>query len=245
MYKVTFVGLVCFLKQPDSGRLALMPDGRNLDGIDAHVPRLIVGQSRVTGGSGWPLEELASGIFNLPPCTIELEGTEDGAVQLDTSEHEGRVPSLQGIDPAFQIDPATARTVGRVPIRRGRLKAYRYPGSFSLDPDVAVVSELRVPHDGPITVTIRPDDGSAAKTISLEASTGIVIANASRPSFPASVNELSHFMIYAQLAATPVSLAGAHLNSIGLPRLFTTHRYFTTPGGIGLHAECGNTGCCP
>jgi hypothetical protein len=244
MYKVNFVGLVCFFKEAGA-RVALLPDGRNPGGgIDAHHPRLVVGPKRVLSASGWKVAERLSGVFNLPPCTIELqEADQPGQSPLSTDEHDGAIPSLQAIDPAFQIDLDTVPTVARLRIANGKLQAFRFPGTNANNPDVAIISQLRVPHDGPIVVTVSPDAGSV-RTITLQPSTEIVIANVSDPTDEFHVGP-SHFLLYEQLSTAPVDLSHATITTRGIPPLFSHHVFFGGIGDIGLGADCGNTGCCP
>jgi hypothetical protein len=247
MYKVDFVGLVCFFKEPGARR-ALLPDGRNPEnGIEPHFVHLVVQPTKITAAAGpWTIAEVTNGVFDLPPCTIELEGADkpDPASPLDTSQHDGFIPSLQAIDPGFQIDLAKARTAARIPIHRGALRAFRYPGSNAKNADVAVVSELRVPHDGPIDVTVRPDDGSPPLTLTLQPSTEIVIANVSNPLIIFRRGP-SHFQLYGQLATGPVAIDNPILNTLGPPRLPSQHVYFAGIGSKAQGADCGNTGCCP
>lgn len=247
MYKVTFVGLVCFLKRPDGSRLALMPDGRDFNGIERHVLRLFVRRTAVDRQrtAGFPVEEILRGVFSLPPSRIEITGSHDPTVNLDAAGHDAVIPSLVAIDPHFAIDPNTARTVGKLEIRQGTLKAYRHPGAAStIDPDISLISQLRVDYDAAITIDVIPDDGTPAKTIALQPSTEILIANASMPIAPPTVGP-QHFEIYAQLANGPVNLSHPVFSTIGPPPLFSTNPYWSVTGGIGLHADCSNTGCCP
>lgn len=250
-YKTNFVGLVCFLRQEDGGRLALLPNGTAPELIvDAHFPQVIVAADALQGGTGWEGDvQLINGRlhFDLPPCSIELEGA-DEELALDTTQHDGRIPALTAFAPDFRIDPTSANAVAQVPITRGKLGAFRRPGSVDDDPNVAIVSQLEVPHDGPITITIRPVDQNARnRRIKLRAGTEVVIANVSRPSNePLPAGAQSHFRIYEQLATdrTAVDLSGAVVSSLNFPVLQTSHPAFSTPGIIGTSGDCGNTGCC-
>ncbi|HWW61169.1 MAG TPA: hypothetical protein VN181_07370, partial [Thermoanaerobaculia bacterium] len=144
-----------------------MPDGREPgDGIDPHYASIVVSRDSVAAASGWSSSEITSpGTYSLLPCEIVIEGANfEGA--LDTSEHDGRLPELRKIDPNFAIDVARAQTIASLRIRQGKLTAYHVPDGS------AIITELTVPHDGPIRITVIGDDGSQ-KTIDLRPGTEI------------------------------------------------------------------------
>ena len=242
MYKVQFVGLVCFFRER-GGRLALLPDGRDPGpGIDQHFGEIIVDADAVESASGWEDSETAgSGTFRFPPCQIVLEGV-DGDGPLDTTAHDELLPQLRRIDPNFEIDPSRAQTIAKVPIRRGTLKAYRVPGGD------AAMSQLDVPHQGSITVTVNPDDGSSARTIRLKPGTEIAITNMARGVYgredETPAERESHFRIYEKLSTRHVSLREPTLLAT-LPETASRHSMFSKRRGpIGLYPGCSNTGCC-
>jgi hypothetical protein len=242
MYTVQFVGLVCFFRE-HGGRLALLPDGRDPGpGIDPHFGEITVDPDSIDGMNGWNDSETDSkGTFRLSPCEISLEGA-DAEGTLDTSMHDNRLPQLRKIDPNFEIDPPRAQTIARVRLRNGTLAAYRVPSGD------AVMSQLDIPHDGYITVTVKPDDGTAPRTIRLKPRTEIAITNMARGVY-GRVDETpeerqGHFRIYEKLSSRPVTLHEPALPAIvqetaSLHPLFARRR-----GPIGLYAGCSNTGCC-
>ncbi|HEY0141365.1 MAG TPA: hypothetical protein VGF48_10750 [Thermoanaerobaculia bacterium] len=238
-YKVQFAGLVCFYRK--SGvRLALLPDGRNPGaGIDPHYGSIVIHEDWIEDTSGWSNAELEEpGVFPLESCDVTLEGA-DVSGTLDVSEQEGKLPQLRQIDPDFVIDPDTAPTVARIPIRRGTLTAYRVPQGE------AVVSELVVPHDGSITITVTPRNGSPARTICVMAGAEIAIGNMAKGVYRDGETEHApHFKIYEVLSSQPVSLVNLPASSQQLNELQSQNPIFTGRGPIGLYVECSNTGCC-
>jgi hypothetical protein len=243
MYKVQFVGLVCFYR--DHGdRLALLPDGRDPGpGIDKHYGEISVGRDAIESLSGWDDETQASagGTFLLPACEIVLEGADIDGV-LESEAHDAQLPSLRRIDPNFDIDPARARTVARVRIRRGKLTAYRVPQGDAL------MSQLDVPHDGSITITVKPDDDSKVRTIRVKPGTEIAITNMARGVYGRAdetpAERESHFKIYEKLSSRPVVLHEPVLPST-VDETTSAHPMFAVRRGpIGLYPGCSNTGCC-
>jgi hypothetical protein len=238
-YKVQFVGLVCFLREP-GGRLALLPDGRDPgNGIDPHYGSIVIAANDIEQTNGWP--EAAAGearTFPLVPCEIVLEGTDVPGV-VDTTNHEALLPQLRRIDPNFAIDPDRAQTIAKLRIRRGKLTAYYIPGG------TALVSQLEVPHDGPILITVTPDDGSPVQTIRVKPGTEIAVTNMAGGSVydnPGGQNG-SHFKIYEKLSVNPVSLT-APSTSPPLDELPSQQILFSRRGPISLYHDCPNTGCC-
>jgi hypothetical protein len=237
-YSVQFVGLACFLRS-NGGRTVLLPDGRSPDaGIDPHFASIAVDKDAVIASSGWPAGHGDDGVFELDPCTIVLEGADRGGT-LDTSQQDDNLPQLKRINPAFSIDLAKAQTIARLELRQGTLKAYRVPGG------TAVMSQLDVPHDGEIRITVTPEDGSQPRTIDLQPGTEVAIINAARHAYETVVEENGHFRIYEKLAAEP---ARARLTQpADLPKVPpspTRHSFFARRTPIGLSTSCSNTGCC-
>lgn len=234
-YSVQFVGLACFLRT-EAGREVLLPDGRTPpDGIEPHIATLVVNSASVKESNGWNIDA-SQGVFELPPCEIQLEGA-DGPGPLDTSRHDGRLPQLRRIDPNFQIDPERAETIAKVNVQRGTLTAYRIPGG------TAAISQLDVPHDGDIHITVKPRDGSAPKTILLQPQTEVVVSNTGRGGYAALRRTNDHFRIYEKLSARPARLSEPE-DVNGLPPSPTRHCFFTQPVPMGLSSGCSNTGCC-
>ncbi len=238
-YKVQFAGLVCFYRE-SGARLALLPDGRNPGaGIDPHYGSIVIHEDWIEDVSGWSSSELEEpGVFPLDSYDVTFEGAGVTGT-LDVSAHEGMLPQLRQIDPNFVIDPDAAATVARIPIRHGKLTAYRIPQGQ------AVVSELEVPHDGSITITATPRNGAPARTIRARAGAEIAIGNmAHRVYRNGETEHAPHFKIYEVLSSQPVSLTELPAVSAQLTELQSQNPMFTGTGPIGLYVECSNTGCC-
>jgi hypothetical protein len=237
-YKVQFAGLVCFYRQNGS-RLALLPDGRDPgDGIDPHYANIVIHEDWIEDETGWEgVQRNEGSVFPLEPCEVVFEGA-DVAGDLDVSAHEGKLPQLRQINPAFSIDPATAVTIARVPIRQGKLTAHLIPQGE------AVVSQLLVPHDGSITITVRLDDG-AVRTIRAKAGAEIAITNMARGVYRGGERQgTPHFKIYEKLSAERVPLTDPPVVRQQLTELQSRNPAFTGRGPIGVFVECSNTGCC-
>lgn len=244
-YKVQFVGLVCFYREWNS-RQALLPDGRNpVNGIDPHFPFIVVASDAVESAD-WEGEALGTALkFELPPCSLVIEGV-DVPGALDTSAHDGLLPQLRQLNPDFEIDPDQAETVARLYIRQGTLSAYKVPGG---EPGrEALISQLDVPHDGSITITVMPTDGSTARMLRLSAGTEIAITNMARAGL---YDELTaqqdngHFRIYEKLSVRPVTLTTPPPNPpVGVAQSPSHHPMFMRNEAINLNTSCSNTGCC-
>lgn len=238
-YKVQFAGLVCFYHQ-SGARLALLPDGRNPGaGIDPHYGTLVIHEDSIEEVSGWSSSELEEpGVFPLDSCDVTFEGAAVSGT-LDVSEHDGLLPHLRQIDPNFVIDPDAAPTVARIPIRHGTLTAYRIPQGQ------AVVSQLVVPHDGSITITVTPRNGGPVRTIRASAGAEIAVGNMAHGVYRNGETEHApHFKIYEVLSSQPVSLTELPALAQQLSELQTQNPMFTGTGPIGLYVECSNTNCC-
>ncbi len=236
-YTVQFVGLACFLRSPGE-RTVLLPDGRDPgQGIDPHFASIVVDHEAIEEATGWNGDaDLSRGRFTLPPCSIAIEDA-DIAGTLDTSGHDHRLPELRKINPKFAIDPATAQTIATLRIRQGTLAAYRVPGG------TAVISQLDVPHDGSITISVTPRDHSPTRTIRLKPGTEIAITNTSRGGYAALDEQNGHFHIYEKLSATPAELTEPD-EVPDVPASKSQHPMFRRATPIGLSTSCSNTGCC-
>jgi len=237
-YKVNFVGLVCFYRE-QGARLVLLPDGEMPPpGIDPHHASIIVAPEDVEAASGWKANaDTERGVYMLPRCTIAIEGT-DTPGTLDTGDHDGRLPQLKQINSAFVIDPQQAQTSARLSIRQGTLSAHTIPGGS------AAMSQLQVPHEGPITVTVISSEGLTS-TLRLAPGTEIVIGNmaAGGVYLRTAVDEDSHFRMYEKLSANTVELQPP-ASIAPLPELESAHWLFLEQTAINLHVSCSNTGCC-
>ncbi len=238
-YSVQFVGLVCFYREP-GGRLALLPDGRNPgNGIAPHYGSVVVaaGSLEETETVNWVgVKSVRDITFPLVPCHLIIEGADvDG--DLKTTAHI--LPQLVDIDKDFEIDPSRAKTIAQIRIRQGTLTSYLIPGG------AAAMSQLDVAHDGPIRITMKPDDGSPEGTIVAKPGTEIAITNMALGSVydePPAKNG-SHFTIYEKLSVNEVSLKEPPPIT-ALTESRSRHALFFRSGPIGLYVDCSNTGCC-
>ena len=240
-YTVQFVGLVCFYRETDA-RQALLPDGRQpAAGIEPHAASIEVDPNGVLEAAGWNgSEDAAHGRYLLPPCSIDLEGT-DVQGSLDTSLHDNYLPRLAQIDPNFEIDPDRAETIARLRVQRGVLRAFRIPGGS------ATISQLDVPHDGEIRVQVTPRDGSPQRRLRLKPGTEVLIANMAESGYltntPKSAQD-DHFRIYEKLSSRPVRLRGPE-SIPDVPPSESQHATFLRGVPIALSGDCSNSGCCP
>ncbi|MEO8380787.1 MAG: hypothetical protein ABI779_14075 [Acidobacteriota bacterium] len=204
VYRVQFVGLVCFVRRPGE-RYVLLPDGRNPGyGIDPYFATIHIAPDDICDVSGWDHQtDISRGVFQLPPCSLAIQGADEPGV-LDTSRHDGHLPELRQIDPAFAIDPSRADTIAKLHIRRGTLTAYQVPGG------TAIMSQLEFSNGGSIMIAVSPSDESAVRTITLRSGAEIAIANISTPRYAramANGTEEDSFRVYERLGALPVSLS--------------------------------------
>lgn len=237
-YKVQFVGLVCFYRENGS-RQALLPDGRDPAlGLDRHFASILVDPASVQESTGWTSDsDTERGIYMLPKCSISIEGADTPGI-LDISEHDKVLPQLKAINHDFEIDPEGADIVARLSIRQGKLVARRVPMGKAL------MSELEVPHDGSITVTVRPSEGSP-RTLRLAPGTEILLGNMAKDGvYGTSQPTDGHFRIYEKLGRRPpVPLPGPGIVQAA-EESDSEHWLFRTAGPISLTVSCTNTGCC-
>lgn len=237
-YKVQFVGLVCFYRE-NGARLVLLPDGTDPGpGIDKHVASILVDPEAVQDVVGWTGDDAtARGIYSLPACSISIEGA-DTPGTLDTSAHDGILPQLSQINQDFEIDPDQAETIARLYVRQGTLSVWCIPGGDAL------ISQLVVPHDATITVTVTPNDGSATRSLLLAAGTEILLGNmADGGVYNTSDGVDGHFQIYEKLSVNQVSLEDPATVSSAEPS-DSDHWFFRLAQPINLSVSCSNTGCC-
>ena len=236
-YSVQFVGLACFL-HGQGGRQVLLPDGRNPgNGIEPHFASIVVAGDAVESTTGWKDDkDAARGIFALPPCSIVFEGAEKAGA-LDTTRHDGRLPQLRRLAPDIRIDPQRAQTIASVDIRRGTLTAYRVPGGD------AVITQLDVPHNGSISITVVPRDGSPQRSIRVRAGTEIALTNTARGGYAQVPEPNNHFRIYEKLSSVPVTLNEPD-DVADVPPSPSHHVLFMRKTPSGLSINCSNTGCC-
>jgi len=256
-YTVQFVGLVCFFRE-QGGRRALLPDGRKPDGgIDPHYGSIVVAPGSIQKIEGWAgVEGVDTGTFPLDePCEIVIQGA-DTPGTLDTSSHDGHLPQLRQINANFEIDPARAQTIAKLRIRQGRLTVRSVPGG------TALISQLDVPHDGPIDIVIRPDDGSPERKIMLAPETEIAVANMAHgnlyreAALPGSRRKAltprrgpkngkgSHFKIYEKLSVNKDVSLTDQPDVTPAPESDSRHVLFSSRRAITLYTDCSNTGCC-
>jgi hypothetical protein len=107
-----------------------------------------------------------------------------------------------------------------------------------------VISQLDVPHEGPVRVTVKPDDGSAERTIIAKPGAEIAVANMARAyDEPTSEENGNHFKLYEKLSSRPVTLTVPRTLP-ELPGSSSRHVLFSKRRPIGLYVDCTNTGCC-
>lgn len=248
MYKIDFAGLACFSARDGRGRIVLLPDGREPDEkIDPHVPRVFVKTEAVEYiDERLKREEMENAtVITLPKCRLSFSGTDvrdPRNATLDTSLHDPYVQQLSVLDANFD-GRGERRTVAMLRIRRGELLAYRHPGALDEDIDPAIVSQLEVPHDEPITIEVLPEAEREPALIRLKPGTEIVLANTAPRTD--GVNTVNHFRLYENLSSKPVNFGGRPpVRAKNLRRLPAENPFFTLSGSIGTSGDCGNTGCC-
>lgn len=247
MYTIDFVGLACFSKQDGQGRFVLLPDGREPgEGIDAHIPRLVVKTEDVQRIDKELTTETIDGGTEvlLPKCLLRFSGADTNdkkETTLDTTDHDRFLQQLSEIDPTFDADDIGG-TVVRLRIRKGTLKAYRFPGSDELDP--AVVSRLQVPHDDWVSITIVPEPNGKPATVLLKPGSEVVLANTA-PRHD-DLNQRSHFLIYERLSSRRVDFSKRPAAAAAGPlqHLSSHNPFFRSTVTSGAGGDCGNTGCC-
>jgi hypothetical protein len=233
MYKVQFVGMVCFYKQ-NGAKLALLPDGTQAQ--PTHTARIVVDPKSVDHSSGdWPNTkgEIARGDFLLDhDFDISIEQADQDGPR-DFSKH--RPVSLPS---GFNIDLTTAQTIGRIPVKQGTLQTFRYPGTNDTV-DASTITELTVEHEGTIRITAKTrPGGDIVRTIDLKPGTEIAVVNDS------SDKSHDHFHIYEQIG-TGAPLGDTPPSETGIfHRSQSHHRVFLKPDPIVEGVRCPNTGCC-
>jgi hypothetical protein len=247
-YEVLFIGLACHLTKPEK-RKVLWPDGSNPPArVTPHYAYLAVDPGAIKDRQGWfPGDEaqddlMATGLFRLPKCKIYMDGTDEGT-GLDTTGHDKFLPRLAAADPTVAIDPSDVNAIAEMTLTSGTLTAMRTRGIESSGTvDAAVISQLRVKHDGPITVRIEPQTGRD-RTLVLEPGTSVAVANIA---FPDEGTGIEHFSIYAQLTRLRTLSGRAEHPLSTIPILEPTHHLFTL--GVSISdgsADCGIVRCCP
>jgi hypothetical protein len=237
-YSIVFVGLICFVDQ-DNSRIVLLPDGMNPpQDVQRHFPYAVVKPDDVIEKAGWDTnnaELMELGMFRLPKCSLTITGSNEGG-DFGHKQHDDNVPRLKALDKTVQIDPNTANAIVRLTISSGTLEARRRPNSGA-QTDVAIISRLKVPYAGEITVSVNGGE----RMLRLKPGTEIAVANLAVPSTPGTK---SHFPIYAGLTKTGV-IKGTPTANPSIPEIETTQHIFTLPFQINDGtAACGNVGCC-
>jgi hypothetical protein len=232
MYTVQFVGLMCFFKQPNA-RIVLLPDGTHME--PKHSARIAVDKSMVANKSGaWPAVPASKGDFLLDEDFDIVIEQADQPGQLTLTDHK---PISLG--PNFAIDLNTAKTIGRIAIRQGMLRTFRYPGTNDT-PEASTISQLDVMHSANIHIRATGrKNPQIVRTIELKAGTEIAIVNDSAD------KDHDHFHIYEQLGHGPGPLGTTPNNPPGFLRSQSQHRVFHKPDPIVDGVRCPNTGCCP
>jgi hypothetical protein len=253
-FDVLFVGLTCFVQ---SKRVALMPDGRTPPRdqagkeVASHFPYIVVDPAAIRDAKGWETDDqqlldfMERGIYRLPKCRVEINPANTPG-DLDTTQHDTNAPKLfQAGDRNGGVDPGKANAVVRFQVGRGVLETRRSPNSLQTDADVAMVSRLRVEHDGPVVVEVYGEGEKDPRFLSLDPHTNVAVANIS---FPADNTKLgSHFSIYGQLT-TSRTIGTAVPMAPAVPRIESPDDYqifrLALPFNDGS-ASCGVQTCCP
>ena len=243
-FDVVFAGLICFAKNP---RVALFPNGLvpKDPTVNPHHPYLIIDPNGKTKEVGWQNVNQgykALGIYELPRCVVEIRGaTTPGS--LDPSQHDLDTPLLWDVDKTIEIQPDKADAIVKVILGNGTLQALRYPDSNPADPDVAIISRLRVENDSnPIIVDIW--EGSAiTRSLELKPNTDIALVNIG---FPIDVGKTgNHFSIYGALT-TSGTITGYPTSSHNVTIIHSGYQVFNLDLPIvDGTAMCGTSGCCP
>jgi len=241
-FDILFVGLVCFLRD---ARIAMMPDGRiPPENVEVHTPYLVVNPDAVITASGWDdndYEDTQDGIYKLPKCRIEIrDATTPG--RLEASQHDQFVPKLADADPEVKIDPNDANYVVRFQLGSGTLEALRRPDAEPEDRNVAIISRLRVQHEGPIVVEVNEEEGyRRLRILALAPGTDIALANIAYPEAPNKTGD--HFAIYGQLTLSRTIQGPPPPAAPKVPRLKPDHQIFKLEITIGDGmAACGTQG---
>jgi len=241
-FDVVFVGLILFAKRD---RVALFPNGLvPAKSVTPHHPYLVVNPKRVSKEVGWEgvdqaLKDL--GIYQLPACRIDISGATTGG-GVDGSQHDRDVPKLVDVDKTIVIDPSKALI--QVNLRNGELEALRHPDSLPTDPDVAIISRLRVTdYTNPITIDIN-ETGTKTRSLEIQAYTDIALANIGFPKDPKKLGD--HFSIYGALTKKGTISGKSPTTSPVVTKIHRGYRIFelNIPISDG-HAQCGSQGCCP
>lgn len=241
---ILFVGLVCFYRPLfGKGRVAMLPDGRNPSGgIAPHEGILVVPKSPQHSSSNpiWNEALKKKGVIrNLPKCALTMSCVSDGDGSLDVTQHDKFSLRLTDVDPKASIDPQDANDLIRLWLRNGKLEIFRLPGSKPSDPDVALVSRVRVDHSKEIEIAFSTGDW-----IRLAAGTDVALANLGLGDDGTFTG--NHFWIYEELVIGR-RLKGTPPDSTStvIPTLVSDHPIFKL--GFPINdggAVCGNQGCC-
>jgi len=248
-YDVLFVGLACHInKRGRPDRLILWPDGSNPSSmVTPHYAYIAVDPDMIEYKEGWyPSNEsqedlMETGLFRLPKCRIDMSGA-DTSKGIDITAHDQFLTKLDAIDDTAQINLSNVNAVAQMTVSSGTFTALRTEGrAEGTKVDAAVVTHLRVPHGGPITVTVYPEAERPRKLV-LKPGTEVAVANIA---FPDEGTGVEHFSIYGQLTPSRTLRGTANLIPNTVPLLKTDHQLFSL--GIAItdgSAECGPTACC-
>ena len=152
---------------------------------------------------------------------------------------------MRQINSNFEIDPARAQTIAKLRIRQGKLTVRSVPGG------TALISQLDVPHDGPIDIVVRSDDGLPERTITLAPGTEIAVANMAHGNLYREArrhgpknSKGSHFKIYEKLSVRKDVTLTDQPDVTPAPESESKHVLFRSRRAITLYTDCSNTGCC-
>jgi hypothetical protein len=262
-FNIYFIGLINFF-DTNSGKLALIPDGRSPDGnIAPHFASFAIEDEHLEKDQTkwWASQQLTSvqhkqvTQFSIAePSRITISGVSGSGCRpfqrgggVNSANHDPYIPKLRVIDPAIRIIPEKACTIAQMPINSGVLEAF----FFGKAPDGkkhAIVSRLAVDgYDGPITITATTDKCGMTRKIVLKPESDIVLVNISSP-FDPHDGEENHFRIYGQLDVNRKNDKLAEPDGEpDITQLPFTNRYLDLiipKGGIFPLPNCSYTGCC-
>lgn len=236
-YKVLFVGLACFHKDPSDANdiMALLPDGRDEARAPHHASIVVRTADVIDEETAWPYHRRGNAtIFEIDEPMVLTLPSDDA--QVTTSQH--RVPSLSDVDSSFKIIRNEAETIVKLQIH-GTLRSYYMPKAH-VD---AIYTEVETPFSNDIEIT-----SSLRLRIRLQAGSEIAIVNVSprmrRAKDELEEDEKEHFKIYRKLTKWPVDLSKGPKRPSRVTKSKSTHPVFGRIDFRKVSLMCSNTGCC-
>lgn len=182
--KIDFIGVIYFLHQGHE-RLVLLPNGtKDTHGVEPHFANFFLRKEDVSKYH-WPdmqtirttidgpvkeeVECLAFPILKPSDLTISPVSDVNRKGVLNTDAHETFLPQVKSVNPDFRVNPKNVDAIARLPIRHGRITAFRI-----ID---AAMSQLVLDNKEPIMIRAVSEDGT--KWIQLNSEAEIVFSNTS------------------------------------------------------------------